>query len=94
MDRNCLVTHWIITTLSNDVREEGGVKSREWEDGMISTGEGLSLLDLVATIAKATQHIMNGEIVVYSDNKKLVRKINAKVKKVSECTLEAGAIVE
>ena len=94
MNGDCLVTHWIITTLANDIRKEGGIKSRDWEDGMIPAGEGLGLLNLVATIAKANQYIMNGEIVVYNDNKKLVRKINAKVKKASECTLEARVIVE
>ena len=50
-----LATHWIITTLLNDVKEEGGITTDAWGDGMIPAGEGVGLLDLVMKIVKATK---------------------------------------
>jgi len=52
------------------------------------------LISLVSKIVSATQNMSAGEIVIYNDNKKLVRRINNKITKASECTLEAGAVVE
>jgi len=89
-----LATHWIITTLLNDVKEEGGITTDAWGDGMIPAGEGVGLLDLVMKIVKATKLLSSGGIVIYNDNKKLIRHINRDQTKASECTLEAGAVVE
>ena len=61
---------------------------------MISVGKGFGLLDLVASIVKNIRNIESGEIVIYNDNKKLIREIHKEVMKESECTGEAGAIVE
>ena len=73
MKGDYLATHWVITTLSNDVRDEGGIMLKEWQEGMIPAGEGLRLISLVSKIINATQNISAGEIVIYNDNKKLVR---------------------
>jgi len=61
---------------------------------MIPAGEELRLISLVSKIVNATQNMSAGEIVIYNDNKKLMQRINNETMKASECTLEAGVVIE
>jgi len=91
---NKLASQWITSTKGNEVEKEGGIKTNAWQEGLIPAGEGLSLLDLVAIIVKQTKYMQQGEIIVYNDNKKLIREIEKEITKESKCTQEAGAVVE
>ena len=94
MDENYLATYWIVTTKQNKVELDGGVETTKWGNGMIAAGEGIGLLDLIKNIVTNTKDLDSGEITIYNDNKKLIREIDKIVKKESDCTQEAGAIVE
>ena len=60
---------------------------------MISAGEGLGLVNVVEDICRKTKHLSSGEVVVYNDNKLLLKGINNEARKDSQCTLEAGAMI-
>jgi len=60
---------------------------------MISAGEGLGLVNVVEDICRKTKHLLLGEVVVYNDNKLLLKGINNKVRKNSQYMLEAGVII-
>ena len=81
-------------TKKNEAERDGGVITNKWGTGMIATGEGIRLLDLIKNIVKNTKELDSGEVVIYNDNKKLIREINKEVEKESDYTQEAGAIVE
>lgn len=94
MEENYIATHWIISTKDNEVEHSGGVRSTEWNVGLIPAGEGIGLLELVKNVNKNTKHLNDGEITIYNDNKKLINEIHKEVMKESECTQEAGGVVE
>jgi len=93
MVENKLATHWIILTKGNKVEKEGKIKTNTWQEELIPAGEGFGLLDLVVTIVKQTKYMQQGEIIVYNNNKK-IHEIEKEITKESECTQEAGAVVE
>ena len=70
------------------------MKTTEWNNGQIPAGEGLGMLDLIKNISKNTKYLQTGGIVIYNDNKKLIKEIEKKVSKESDCTQEAEAVVE
>ena len=94
MDENYLATYQIITTKKNEVERDGGVITNKWRNSIIAAGEGIGLLDLITNIVKNTKELDSGEVVIYNDNKKLIREINKEVKKESDYTQEAEAITE
>ena len=93
MTRTYLATHWIVSTKSNDREIVGGLESTRWNDGLIPSGEGVGLLELITKITQATHNVNQGEICIYNNNKKLLREIDKRRKKESNCTQEAGAVV-
>ena len=52
------------------------------------------MLDLIKNISKNTKCLQTGGIVIYNNNKKLIREIEKEVSKESDCTKKAGAVVE
>ena len=62
------------------------MKTTEWKDGQIPVGEGLGMLNLIKNISKNTKCLQTGGIVIYNDNKKLIKEIGKKVLKESDCT--------
>ena len=93
INERCMATHWIITTLDQNSVMEGGVESNTWGDGLISAGEAVGTLDLISTIVKKSRSITTGEVVIYIDNKTVVREILKDINKESDVTGEAGAII-
>ena len=61
---------------------------------MISLGEGLGILDLIARLKKHTKSVNRREIIIYTDNKCVIKEYCNKVNKESDCAKEAGGIVE
>jgi len=90
---NMMATHWIITTLAQDAEIEGGIESKKWAEGLVPVGEAIGLLDLIKQIVQKTKSIPSGEIVVYSDNKYIIKKINNPAHKESDVTGDAGATI-
>jgi len=88
-----IATHWIVSTKQNEVEIEGGIVSSRWREGLIPSGEGIGLLDLIKHVVKATKDVPQGEICIYNDNKKLLKEIQKEVHKERDCTQEAGAVV-
>ena len=82
-----------MSTIDNYAEQVGGIQSTRWNKGLIPSGEGLGLLDLVKYITAQTKQLEDGEICIYNDNKKLLREIERDIKKGSECTQETGAVV-
>jgi len=82
-----------VSTIDNYAEQVGGIQSTRWNKGLIPSGEGLGLLDLVKYITAQTKQLEDGEICIYNDNKKLLREIERDIKKGSECTQETGAVV-
>ena len=64
-----LVTHWVISTKNNDREIVGGLESTQWNNGLILSGEGVGLLELITKIKKATHNVNRGEICIFNDNK-------------------------
>ena len=93
MARQYIATHWIVSTKQNEVEIEGGIVSSRWREGLIPSGEGIGLLDLIKHVVKATKDVPQGEICIYNDNKKLLKEIQKEVHKERDCTQEAGAVV-
>ena len=89
-----LATHWILTNKTNTIEITGGIHSAKWSDGQIPAGEGLGLLALIKFVTNNTKNEDSGEICIYNDNKKLIREIGKEIEKGSQCTQEAGAVVE
>ena len=61
---------------------------------MIAAAEGIGLLDLITNIVKNTKELNSKEVMIYNDNKKLIRDIKKVVEKESDYTQEVGAIAE
>jgi len=91
---NVLASHWIVTDYENNEEINGGVISTKWDDKMIPVGKAADLLELILQIMKNTKHLLSGEIKVYNDNKKIILALDREVNKESDCTQEAGALVE
>ena len=94
MNGKYIATHWIITTNINDKEISGGVQSNKWNDKMIPAGEGIGLLSLLRDINIKTKEYQTGKIVIYNDNKYLIRECLRNRKKASEYTYEAGSVTE
>jgi len=60
---------------------------------MVPGGEAIGVLDLIKYIVKRSKNITSGEIIVYMDNKTVIRNINETVNKESDVTGEAGAMI-
>jgi len=90
---NLMASHWVITTLEKEYEIEGGVESKKWMDGMIAGGEAIGVLDLIKYIVKKARNIDSGEIVVYMDNKLVIKNILKDVHKETDVTCEAGATI-
>jgi len=91
---NYLANHWIVSTKKNETIIFRGLESSQWNEGIIPAGEGIGLLVLIKKINTAIHNMNQGEICVYNDNKKLLKAINKKVKKESDCTQEAKRNVQ
>ena len=85
--------HWIITTLEQNREIEGGVDSNIWGEGMIPAGKATGLLDLITYITSRCRNIDRGEVVVYADDKTVIREIYKPINKESNATGEAGATI-
>jgi len=94
MEGRYMVAHWIVASLNNDTCEVGEITSTKWADRSIPAAEGLGLYNLVKVINKKTKNIPQGEIVVYTDNKKIIKGVNTKIQKESQCVQEASATIE
>ena len=86
IEDNLLSIHWVIISLGNSTRIEGGVESKNWKDSMIPAGESIGTLDLVWYIIRRCKHIESREVVIYSNNKMNLKNINRKVCRESEVT--------
>ena len=94
MVENYIATHWIVTTRGNEVEITGNMRLTKWRNGMILAGEGIGLLGLIKYIVNAIKDVEHGEIRIFNDNKKLLKEVEKYIKKESNCTQEAGAVVE
>ena len=61
---------------------------------MILVAEGLGVLNLVKEIIMKISNITLGEIAVYANNKQIFNGINGKIRKESQCIVEASATIE
>ena len=55
--------------------------------------EVVTLLDLVEIVAKKMEHLINGIITIYNDNKKICRKIHKEINVPNQLTQDAAAQV-
>ena len=93
MEGEYIVSHWIISIKDNAVETMGRIKLTKWNTGLILAGEGLGLLALIKHIINNTRQLEQGKIVIYNDNKKLIREIDKVIVKDSEYTKEAGMVI-
>ena len=52
-------------------------------NGVVSAAEGIGLLNLIKEINNQTNHMIGGEIIIYSDNKKVINGMLAEAMKES-----------
>ena len=81
MEGEYLATVWIISKKRNEEEHIGGVESTKWNEGMIPARESIGLLELIKTIVKNTEHLADGEVTIFNDNKKLLREIEKEMRK-------------
>ena len=94
MDGNLIASHWIITSLENQIRIERGAETTKWGNRMILEGEGLGSLALVNEIVNKTRNLNQGEVTECFDNEHVLKNIENDVKKESQSTVEAVATLE
>ena len=56
MDGNLMSSHWMMTSLENQMRIEGGAETTKLENGIIPAGQGLRLLALENYIINKTMN--------------------------------------
>ena len=94
MEGRHLATHWILTTLEKEVDVTGGVCDDQWDDGLMPSGEGVGILELIKQLVKNTASVDSGELIMFADNKYAVKGYYDEKNKESDCTREAGGIIE
>ena len=57
-------------------------------------GEGMSVLDLAENIVKKGKYLASGKVVICTDNKGIINRIENKVNKENQSALEAGATIK
>ena len=76
---------WIITSLDNRNHVEGNIHSSQWEIGQIPTAEGLGVCNLIKEINHKCSHISRGNIIIYMDNKKILKGCANDIVKDNQC---------
>ena len=93
IDERFMAAYWVITTVDEAEKYTNAITSSKWINGTIPAAEGLGLYNLIKEINSKTRHITGGEIIVYSDNKRIINEVIAPVEKESVFTKEAGATI-
>jgi len=88
-----IAAYWLITTLEESRKYSNNISSSNWVNGAIPAAEGLGLLNLIREINTKTKHISIGEIVIYCDNRKIIKGVVSEVYKESFFTHEASATI-
>ena len=83
----------IILKQNNKVSKDS-IGSTEWILNTIPAAEALVILNLVWFIYQITKNISVGLITIYSNNLKIVRAINCKGQKASQCVTNRLAAVQ
>ena len=52
-----MITHWLITSLENQIKIEGGTETTKWGNGMIPVGEELGSLALANDVVNKTRNL-------------------------------------
>ena len=84
---------WIITTLEQEIEIERGVNLKIQGDSIIPPREAIRTLDLIKYITKRSRNIDRDEVVVYIDNKIVIKDIYKPINKESDIIGEAGVMV-
>ena len=94
MVENNIAAHWIIINHHNEREIEGGTQSKRWSEGTTPAGEGIGLLNLMQNIKRKVAGVDQGEMIIYSDNKHVLKEYCKDINKASDCTKEAGGVIE
>ena len=81
---NAIARVWKITNSKNNKINKGEITSKKWEISAIVAAEGLILLNLIYYIYLKIKGVLVRSIKVYTDNYKIVKRVNKKVFKVIE----------
>ena len=67
--------------------------SKDWKRNIPKTAEATTLLDLVETIVKRIEELSEGSIIIYNDNKKIVKMIYREIEIPNILSQDAAAQV-
>ena len=88
-----MATHWVLTILEQEIELEGGVESKAWGEGLIAIGEATGTLDLIKYIVQRSKNIPSSEVVIYTDNKTVLKEVYRPINKESDVTGEVGTTI-
>ena len=74
----------IITIIERKYEIEYRLYSKDWKANTPKVAKAMVLLDLIETIAKRTERMNQGILVIYCDNKKLCQLINREMDMISQ----------
>ena len=67
---------------NNTEEEIGKIWSNKWQQNTLKSTEDITLLNLMKNIKKNTKIIYKGSIIIFSNNIKIVNKVNNGMEKV------------
>ena len=88
-----MAAYQIITTLDKHGKYTNTISSSKQTNRVVLAVEGLRLLNLIKEINQNTKYITGGEIIIYSDNKKIINSVLLEEMKESQYTQEASATI-
>ena len=83
VDKRFIAAYWIVTTLDERGKYTNNISLSKWTNGTVLAVEGLGLLNLIKKINNKTKDMIGGEIIIYSDNKKVINSVLAEAMKES-----------
>jgi len=70
VDERFIAAYWVVTTLDERGKYTNNILSSKRTNEAVPTAEGIGLLNLIKEINNQTKHMIEGKIIIYSDNKK------------------------
>ena len=78
-----MAAYWIVTRLDETGKQTNNISLSKWTNRLVPAAEGIGLLNLIKEINKQIKHIIDGEITIYFDNKKVIKELMVKETKES-----------
>ena len=94
IEEEYLIANQIACAQQNEEEHARRIESIEQNKGLILISKGVGFLNLIKSITKNTAQLLEGEIMICNDSKKLLRKIEKEVLKESDCAQEVDNAIK